>query len=153
MKEIKIEIKTEPKYRYEYEAYDGTIFSEQKECERYENSALCVLSARFNKLIVSKDKDAWELMRGYDDHTVTAIKLSNVEDITTVAQFMFLKCPWWSEDRKAQFYDEIEIAFNNKDLYLIGTNTEGEIYVLGPRQNIINNLLNLDKDESFDSSK
>ena len=147
MKEIK-ELKTKAEEITKWEAIDGTIFSDKEECERYEESALCVIKARFNKLIVSKGNNAWDLMKGYDDHTVTVVKLNNIEDVNTVAQYLFLKCTWWSEEFRTETYNELEETFKNGDLFLIGYNCEDEPYSLGPRQTIINNLLNLDKDES-----
>lgn len=150
MKEIK-KLKTKAEEIIKWEAIDGTIFSDKEECEKYEESALCILKARLKKITVNVG-DAWDLMGGYDDHSVWAIKMNTREDVQTVEQFMLLTHSWWSELFKEDFIDKVEKAFLNNDLILLGINGEAEFYYINTRQGIINNLLNLDKDESSCSS-
>lgn len=132
-----------------YKAVDGTEFDNQTECEKYEKTAKCAIMAKFNKLIVSDHNDAWELMAGYDDNEVFAVKMNSDDDVKTVLQFIYLDSPFLmkkeNEDRKAIVDKKVFDAYENGDLYLFGRNCEGELYTIGARMKFVNNLLNLGK--------
>ena len=51
MKEISVEKTLTVR---KYEAVDGTLFDDKDECQRYENTARCVLLSKYNKLIIKK---------------------------------------------------------------------------------------------------
>lgn len=152
MKEIKEETKREVTdvHTY-YEAVDGTRFTDIDECRKYEESVKCIVRAKVNKLIVSKDKDAWELMGGCDDHTVVAFKPSSQEDVDTLKQFLLTECPWYKNENHKELREKkfsiMEKAFSNDDILLFGLNCDDEYYFINSRLNIINNLNNLDKKE------
>ena len=152
MKEIKEETKREviDTHIY-YEATDGTKFANSEECKRYEASALGVIRSKATKLIVSENHDAWALLGGFDDNTVTAFKPQNSEDVDTLMQLMLLENPWLTNDIRKELRDKrysiISDACKNNDLVLFGVNCDNEYYFINSRQNIIDNLMSLDKKE------
>ena len=137
-----------------YEAADGTKFEKQEECKKYEMSALGVMRARV-KPLMSEPKDAWTTMGGYDDHQIVAVKMSSERDVNTVLQWLFLECPWYNtnnqKERKEEVVNTVNNAFRNNDVLFFGINCDGDYYFINSRQNIIDNLMNIDKTE--DESK
>jgi hypothetical protein len=135
-----------------YEAIDGTVFNSREECEKYELTAKCIIQSKVMSLIVSKDNDAWELLGGLDDHTITAFKMQKIEDVDAMKQFFLIECPWYQSDERAEQREQkfkiIDKAFINEDVILFGQNCDGDYYFINSRQNIINNLNNLDKKDN-----
>lgn len=151
MKEIKEEKVREVKDTFTYyEATDGTRFESSEECRKYETSALSVLRAKV-KPLMSEPKDAWTTMGGLDDHQVVAVSIPNEKDINVVLQWLFLECPWYLNDchekRKEEVVNTVNTAYTNQDVLLFGINCDNDYYFINSRQNIINNLNNLDKKE------
>ena len=150
MKEITKERTITEKYTL-YEAFDGQEFTDRKECQKYEESALGVARGKVQNLFVSTGNDAWTLMGGCDDNEVVAVKLENSTDIDTFLQWLYLECPWYLDDlrreRKAEVESIVRIAFDRKDVILMGRNCDGDYYFINSRQNIIDNLMALDKKE------
>lgn len=150
MKEITKERVYKEKYT-SYEAFDGQEFTDAEECHKYEESALGVARGKIQNLIVSDGNDAWSLMGGCDDHEVVAIKLWNSTDTDAFLQWLYLEHPWYLNDshkeRKAEVEAIVRIAFDRKDVILLGINCDGDYYFINSRQNIIDNLMALDKKE------
>ena len=150
MKEITKECTHVEKYTV-YEAVDGTEFTDQKECEKYEESALGVARGKIHPLFVSTGNEAWTLMGGCDDHEVIAVKFKDATDVDTFLQWLYLECPWYlnehHKERKAVIESIVRTAYDRGDAILIGKNCEEEYYFINSRQNIIDNLMALDKKE------
>lgn len=150
MKEVTKERTVTEKYTL-YEAFDGQEFTDRKECQKYEESALGVARGKAQNLFVSTGNDAWSLMGGCDDHEVVAIKFWNSTDTDAFLQWLYLECPWYLSDsqkeRKAEVEAIVHIAFDRKDIILLGRNCDGDYYFINSRQNIIDNLMALDKKE------
>ena len=125
-----------------YQAEDGTIFTSSEECRKYESSARAVLLGRLKKLIVA-DKNKWDLLGGMDDHTVHAVKLTTKEDANTLLQFLYLECPWFSDERRKEIEAIVDTTQKNKEVILLGENCEGTYYFINSRQNIIEGLNHL----------
>lgn len=149
MKEIKKEITN---YVYQYESFDGTLFDTKEECEKYEKSAEGVLKLKFQDLVVDKH-NSWDLMGGYEDNDVIAVKLTKEEDKDTVLQLYLLLHPYYIKDDISdshkkwleEYKSYIDEAFEKKDILLIGINCEGDYYFIGPRNKFIENLKNFGK--------
>ena len=150
MKEITKERTITEKYTL-YEAFDGQEFTDRKECQKYEESALGVARGKVQNLFVSTGNDAWALMGGCDDHEIIAVKFEDITDTDTFLQWLYLECPWYLDDlrreRKAEVESIVRIAFDRKDVILMGRNCDGDYYFINSRQNIIDNLMALDKKE------
>lgn len=150
MKEVTKERTVTEKYTL-YEAFDGQEFTDKKECQKYEESALGVARGKVQPLFVSTGNDAWTLMGGLDDHEIIAVKFKETTEVDTFLQWLYLECPWYLSDsqkeRKAEVEAIVHIAFDRKDVILMGKNCEGDYYFINSRQNIIDNLMALDKKE------
>lgn len=151
MKEITKERTKVEKYTM-YEASDGTEFSDAHECQRYEESALGVARGKLQNLFINKGENAWSLMGGCDDHEVVAVKFDVIADTDDFLQWLYLECPWYLNDshkeRKAEVEAIVRSAFNRKDVILLGKNCDDDFYFINSRQNIIDNLMALDKKET-----
>lgn len=134
-----------------YVATDGTEFSSEQECLKYEESAVGVIRSKVQPLIVSKDNDAWKLMGGYDDHTVVAFKLTTQDQADTLKHFLLIEHPLLQVDtqsaRREEIFHIFDAAVGTDDLILFGINCDNDYYYINSRQNIINNLLSLGKQE------
>lgn len=154
MKEITKERTYTEKYTV-YESFDGQEFPDKNECEKYENSALGVARGKVQSLIVSKGNDAWSLMGGCDDHEVVAVKFGDYRYMDDFLQWLYLECPWYlnnsHKERKAEVEAIVLNAYIEKDVILLGRNWDGDYYFINSRQNIINNLMALDKKEEKDA--
>lgn len=153
MKEITEEIKREVVETHTmYEATDGTRFENQEECKKYEEGALGMLRARV-KPLMSAPKDAWATMGGYDDHQVVTVRIESEADYSLVLQWFFTECPWYlkendvHKEQKQKIVDTFDKALINKDVLIFGRNCDDDYYFINSRQNIINNINNLDKEE------
>ena len=152
MKKIKEEI-IRKDYVYQYEAFDGTIFDCEEQCMAYESSARGVILQKIHNCIVGEKHDAWELMGGYDDHKVIAVKVNNQEDADNLLQFYYLEHPWILENKDTnesasnqikRIQKMLDRALKEKDCVLLGINCEDEYYFINTRNAIIVNLTNVD---------
>lgn len=134
-----------------YRAVDGTIFTSEDECKKYENSARGVVSGRFHKLIVSDEYNAWDLLGSDEDHVAFAVEVKSSEDVDIVLHFLFMEIPWLlsgsdaSNKRRDFIEDVINKALDQDGIILFGKNCDGDIYFINSRQNLIDNLMNLKK--------
>lgn len=148
MKEVVKERTHVEKYKV-YQAPDGTEFMNYEECRKYEDSALGVVRGNVAKLVIGRTDDAWKLMGGNDDNSVIAIKMNCAADVDLVKQLFLLEHPYYNEDERKELkqekFDIIDTAYNNNDVVLFGINCDGDYYFINSRQNIINNLNNLNK--------
>lgn len=141
MKEIKI---NEVNSTFKYEAIDGEVFDDKEQCKIYEKSALCLVRSRISKCKIGTTHDAWKLMGGYDDHLVQAYKVTTEKEADYFMQWVFSLHSWWSEEQNQKFIDDIQKALETGDVILMGINCDDEPYYINTRQNIINQLKDLD---------
>ena len=76
-----IEIKEE-----KYQAYDGTVFKEEEECIKYEETARAVIEMAFRKLIVGKESfmeyQIWENFGyGSEEYEMAVIDIKDESDL------------------------------------------------------------------------
>lgn len=149
MKEVQKEIM---RHQTVYVAADGTEFSTREECIKYEESALGVIRAKVSKLITfdtrNTNEDAWTVLGGLDDNEIVAFKPNTQEDCDALMQLIIIENPYWGrddmkEERDAR-YNTIVEAWKNNDVVIFGINCDEEFYYINSRQNIINNLHNMD---------
>ena len=131
-----------------WKAYDGREFNTKEECVKYEDSAEAVLSSKYQKLIVDT-KNAWELLCGYEDNSVNALKITTEEEANTVLQYYYLVNSFILADAHKKLKEKLENmvaqALEEKDLLLMGVNCDGDPYMMDTRNNIVNRLNNLSK--------
>ena len=147
MKEVQVETKS---FKTIYRAIDGTDFTNKEDCEQYEQSARGVIMGRFKRLVIA-ETDEWELLRGDSECGVYALKIESQTDIDIVLQAYYLDNPYMlKEDEnyakcRKRYESMCDRAYKEKDLLLMGTNCDGELYFLDTRNAFIERLNNLDK--------
>lgn len=155
MKEIKKEVKREVVDTIiEYYAYDGTKFDSEEECKKYESTVVCLVNYKVNDCRVGESDDAWKLMGGYEDHSVVAFKPKCESDVDSLCRLILINSPRLSKDThnavRDMYFKTIKDAYKNNDVVLFGVNCDGDYYFINSRQNIIDNLMKLDKKEVND---
>lgn len=130
MKEIQKEIS---QHVTVYEAMDGTEFTSKEECKKYEESAKCVLMAKYNKLVV-KTCSEYDLFNciGSEDETVDIIKITSLSDIDTILKLIALHYPSSAKDAEwmQKKEDRLTDAYNSNSLVVIGRGYEGDGFYL-----------------------
>ena len=131
MKEIK-DKKEETIIRYQAE--DGTIFNSRSECEKYDNTAECILKSRLKIEEVSE----WDLVFGSDDNIVEVVrgKSNDVKMYASLRNNNFCKAE-----------DFIKEELKDSDIPLFFNNCEGVVYRIITLDNFISQIKNLCKDE------
>lgn len=141
MKEIQKETK---QYITVYEAIDGTEFKSKEECKKYEESAKCVLIAKYNKLVVRScvESNIFGCI-GSEEEAINIVKLSNTSDIDTILKLIALHSP--SIARNPEWLQKIESrltdAYNSNSLVIIGRGYEGDCFYLSTTFNEIDKTL------------
>ena len=87
MKTREIKETVERVVRTEYVAEDGTVFWDKAECEKYEQSALFVVSKNLVKLATATEYD---LFNGADDNTVEIFDIKDSKDLDNLKKYIYL---------------------------------------------------------------
>ena len=137
-----------------YEAVDGTQFDLKEECEKYDNSAQGVIRGKLKPLIVNDKWNAWDLMGGNEDNQVIAVRVPYESSIDIVLQNYYFDNPWIlredSTPMKERLVNAVNQAYKEQDVILFGINWNDELYLIDTRNNIIDRLNKLDKEEVKD---
>ena len=148
MTEKRVEHKT---YETFYVAIDGTEFRDKAECEKYEQTAHAVVRQKFLKLVIA-DKTEYDFFHvGSDDTTVYAVKMDSQEEADTVLQLYYMDNPYVLKDEEApkrykeRAFNLVNTAYQEKDILFVGENYDGDIYIINTRNNMVRNLLSIDK--------
>lgn len=140
MKEVQKEIK---QHITVYEAIDGTEFNSKEECKKYEESAKCVLIAKYNKLVVRSASEFDIFNIGSEEETINIIKINSLSDIDTILKLIALHSPTvsrnpeWLQERESRLTD----AYNSNSLVVIGRGYEGDCFYLSTTFNEIDKTL------------
>lgn len=127
MKEIRRErVKTE--YYNVYVANDGSEFTTREECEKYEDSAECVIMAKVKAMLVKEISEEDVLGFGSSDCTVWLIKPKTQDDADVILQAFFYVNPHMKEDGCKQWVERaknlISRAISEDDTLFIGRGYE-----------------------------
>lgn len=128
-------------YETEFVAYDGTIFQDNEECLKYENTARCIIKGNYKKL-VSHSSNTLALFNssvGNAKYIVDFVKPKNQEEANTIMQMLELFGTNGDRERKL-----IEEALKNNDylLILIVPWYNNYCYIWDTRTNILNTIKN-----------
>ena len=138
MKEISVEQKT---YITKWEAADGTQFDSNKECEKYENSAKCVILAKYKEFVI-KESDEYHLFGvGNEDCQVDIVRVPNEKAIDVIFQAFCFFRDWDSDENKEKIRKTITHAFEYNDFLLIDRGYElDNLYIIGTLSNVIEKI-------------
>ena len=144
MKPIEIEKVTKVTH---YEAIDGTTFTTEEECVKYEDTAKCVLLTKYKPLVKRTASECDIFNTGSDEYMIDILQyLSSESDIDILIQLHKLYCS--SRKFNDDFYDKmrskLEKCLKNRDIVLIGRGTEYDgydnFYILTTLQDITDNI-------------
>lgn len=144
MKPIEIEKVTKVTH---YEAIDGTTFTTEEECVKYEDTAKCVLLTKYKPLVKRTASECDIFNTGSDEYMIDILQyLSSESDIDILIQLHKLYCS--SRNFNDDFYDKMRIklekCLKNRDIVLIGRGTEYDgydnFYILTTLQDITDNI-------------
>lgn len=89
VKEIKKTI--EQVVNTQYIAEDGEIFYTKEECEKYEQSALFVLSKSLNRIDDGNVSQYGLIGEGYDDTYIEIFNIQNDDELEKLKRYLYLK--------------------------------------------------------------
>lgn len=144
MKPIEIEKVTKVTH---YEAIDGTTFTTEEECVKYEDTAKCVLLTKYKPLVKRTASECDIFNTGSDEYMIDILQyLSSESDIDILIQLHRLYCS--DRNFNDDFYDKmrskLEKCLKNRDIVLIGRGTEYDgydnFYILTTLQDITDNI-------------
>ena len=130
-----------------YEAIDGTTFTTEEECVKYEDTAKCVLLTKYKPLVKRTVSECDIFNTGSDEYMIDILQyLSSESDIDILIQLHKLYCS--SRNLNDDFYNKmrskLEKCLKNRDIVLIGRGTEYDgddnFYILTTLQNITDNI-------------
>ena len=130
-----------------YEAIDGTTFTTEEECVKYEDTAKCVLLTKYKPLVKRTASECDIFNTGSDEYMIDILQyLSSESDIDILIQLHRLYCS--SRNFNDDFYDKmrskLEKCLKNRDIVLIGRGTEYDgydnFYILTTLQDITDNI-------------
>ena len=141
MKEISVEKTLTVR---KYEAVDGTLFDDKDECQRYENTARCVLLSKYNKLIIKSatEYDLFEM--GSEETVIDLIKIKHKSDIPTIVQLVILDNQHLikDQDRIDRMYEQLESASIAGETFMISRGYQDDYFwPLGSVENKIQQIL------------
>ena len=130
-----------------YEAIDGTTFTTEEECVKYEDTAKCVLLTKYKPLVKRTASECDIFNTGSDEYMIDILQyLSSESDIDILIQLHRLYCS--SRNFNDDFYNKmrskLEKCLKNRDIVLIGRGTEYDgydnFYILTTLQDITDNI-------------
>lgn len=144
MKPIEIEKVTKVTH---YEAIDGTTFTTEEECVKYEDTAKCVLLTKYKPLVKRTVSEGDIFNTGSDEYMIDILQyLSSESDIDILIQLHKLYCSGrkFNDDFYDKMRSKLEKCLKNRDIVLIGRGTEYDgydnFYILTTLQDITDNI-------------
>ena len=144
MKPIEIEKVTKTT---RYEAIDGTTFTTEEECVKYEDTAKCVLLTKYKPLVKRTASECDIFNTGSDEYMIDILQyLSSESDIDILIQLHKLYCSSrkFNDDFYNKMRSKLEKCLKNRDIVLIGRGTEYDgydnFYILTTLQDITDNI-------------
>lgn len=138
MKEISIEQKT---YIRKWEAKDGTQFSSKEDCEKYENSAKCVILANYKDFVVkvSSEYDIFGVEN--EDCEVDVVRVPDERAVDVIFQTFCFFRDWVSDENKEEVRKKIVHAYEYNDFLLIQKGYESDdFYIIGTLYSILEQI-------------
>ena len=118
MKEIKKEI-IRKEYQTVYIATDGSEFYDKNECEKYEKSAMGVVSSRYKEFVVKSTTEEGLTKCGSGDYIIEVVKLTEYSDIDIVVQLYCLLFSTNDNEQITKIRELCKKAVKTGDLLLI----------------------------------
>lgn len=131
-----------------YQAIDGTEFNSKEECQKYEDTAKCLLLTKYKPLVKRTASEYDIFNTGSDEYMIDILQyLSSESDIDILIQLNRLYCGGkrLNDDFYNNMRSRLEKCLKNRDVILIGRGTEYDGYdnffVLTTLQEVTNNII------------
>ena len=148
MKKIQKEI-VRKEYVSVFVANDGTEFSDEAECKKYDESAKGVLLAKYQQVVL-KESDAYSLFGfGSDEEVIEVVKLNSKEDVDLIVQCYLLENDYIKEredynERMEKMITRLKKSVTENDIIFIGRGYDKDgFYFEGTRNEHIDVLRRL----------
>lgn len=129
-----------------YEAIDGTVFTDSKECEKYENTVYAILNSRYKKLVKAATTEYDMFNTGSEDSTIDLVRLQDKEDVQTVLQMLCLNNNYYNRPENSKKLEEKEAMLNltlkTGDLVLIYRGYENDGFCINDTLSTLTNRIN-----------
>lgn len=152
MKKIQKEI-VRKEYVSVFVANDGTEFSDEAECKKYDESAKGVLLAKYQQVVL-KESDAYSLFGfGSDEEVIEVVKLNSNEDVDLIVQCYLLENDYIKEredynERMEKMITRLKKSVTENDIIFIGRGYDKDgFYFEGTRNEHIDVLRRLGEPE------
>lgn len=127
-----------------YQAIDGTQFTTEEECRKYEESAKCALLTRYKPLVINSILES-ELFKGSssEEYEYDVVKMNTEQDVETIVHLYMLyhrsDC-YRSKDDSIR--EKVTTAYKTRDILFIGRDSCGDdIFNIDyTRDELINNI-------------
>lgn len=137
-----------------YEAVDGTTFTSENECKKYEESAKCLLLFKYKSLVIQKDlreTDFYDV--GCEDDYIDIVKLTKDSDSDIIIQLFCLFNTHYSSDEsrllKIKQDCEEAIAYNDYLIIYRGYDREkGSFWIRGTIRSLFNHMYSFTENEN-----
>lgn len=134
-------------YINQYVANDGTVFSDEKECKKYEESAKAVLKVKYLPLVVKSTNEEELFKCGTDEYSIDIIKVSSDYDIEIVLKVAALQ--GYQQNILNNWEKVLKRGKEEKDYIFIGRGYCGEdnFCILFTMQDYIKHIIEHTTDE------
>ena len=121
MKEIKREVTS---VEVVYQAADGTEFKSKEECKAYDESARCMLYAKYNQKVINTNTEFGLFGFGSDENTIEVVKLETQADADLITQLFLFENKHMALSENRDSLNRILVRMNKalaeKDYVFIG---------------------------------
>lgn len=139
MKKIQKEV-VKKSYVDVFVANDGTEFSSQIECEKYDESAKGVLLAKYAPMVVKTSYEDDIFGVGSEEYVVEIVRVKTQEDVDTLLQIYILEHPYYKDEDNKEQLEGIVSKLNSAigDFMLVGRGYDRDsFYFYGSRKSFI----------------
>ena len=140
-----------------YEAIDGTSFTSESECKKYEESAKCLLLFKYKSLVIQKDLRETDFYNvGCDDDYIDIVKLTKDSDSDIIIQLfcLFNQHTTSDESKLLKIKQDCEdaIAYNDYLIIYRGYDYEkNRFWIRGTIRSLFNHMYSFTENENSKS--
>lgn len=153
MKEVEFKKET-IEYIKKYVAYDEEVFDSKEECQKYENSAECILKYRFKQHVINNTFNEWSLLStGDSGYLIDIVEIPDDDAVKDIVQYYSFCHSYMTEECLEKFTSKVKKAYNEQDLLIFGYNYDNELYFIDSRNNIVSRLNNISRTKLFENNQ
>ena len=130
-----------------YQAIDGTEFNSKEECQKYEDTAKCLLLNKYKPLVKRTASEYDIFNTGSDEYMIDILQYLSSEsaiDILIQLNRLYYSGRKLDDDFYNNMRSKLEKCLKNRDIVLVGRGTEYDgydnFYILATLQEITDNI-------------